>query len=123
GRIEDFQSHFAGLGPHGLRHTVRREHHDGARWGFMQLVDEDGALGLQVLDDVAVMDDFVPDINGRAVELESPLDDVDGPVDSRAKAARLRQHNFRPADRLHVAWHYRTPNKETSTCRSAPARG
>ena len=53
-----------------------------------QVVGEDRALAPQVLDHVAVVHDLVAHPDGRAVDLERHVDDVDGAVDAGAEAAR-----------------------------------
>jgi hypothetical protein len=58
-----------------------------------QRLDEAGALGLQRLDDAAVMDDLMPHIDGSAIFLECPLDDIHRPHDTGAEPPRLRQNN------------------------------
>ncbi len=55
---------------------------------LVQLLDEDGALGFQSFDDIAVMNDLVPDIDGRAIGFQRQNDDLDRPVDAGAEAAR-----------------------------------
>ena len=55
---------------------------------FVELVDEHRAHALQPVDDEAVVDDLVADIDGRAEPLERQLDDLDRAVDARAEAAR-----------------------------------
>src|SRR3546814_20086665 len=52
------------------------------------LVDEHGALGLQRLHDVAVVHDLMADIDRGAIGLDRLRDDLDGPVDAGAEAAR-----------------------------------
>ena len=50
------------------------------------------------LDDVAVVHDFVTDVDGRTELLQGPLHDLDCPLNARAKAARLgqdRRESFR----------------------------
>ena len=47
----------------------------------------------QPIDDEAVVDDFVTHIDGRAEAFERELDDLDRPVDARAKAARRRDQH------------------------------
>jgi hypothetical protein len=54
----------------------------------IQLRHEDRALGLQAVDDEAVVDDLVADVDGCAIALERELDDADGAVDAGAEAAR-----------------------------------
>ena len=58
----------------------------------------------QPVDDEAVVDDFVPDIDRRPEPLDRQLDDLDGAVDARAKAARRRdQHVERGLGQAHAA--------------------
>ena len=57
---------------------------------FVQFLDEDGALGLQRFHHVAVVDDLMAYIDGRAVFGERKLDDLDGAIDAGAEAARRR---------------------------------
>jgi hypothetical protein len=66
---------------------------NGARAGrhLVQLVDEDRATGAQILNHVAIVHDFVTDIDRGAVLLQRALDNFDGPLDARAKAAGLGQ--------------------------------
>ena len=60
---------------------------------LVELLDEDGALRLQALDDIAVMHDLVAHIDGRAVAFERELDDLDGPLDAGAEAARAAEED------------------------------
>ena len=77
-----------------LGDAVRGEDHRlvGLR-DFVELLDEDGALRLQAVDDVAVVDDLVADIDRRAEFLERQLDDLDGAVDAGAEAARRAEQD------------------------------
>ena len=59
----------------------------------IEFLDEARALRAQALDDVAVVDDLVADVDGRAVLRERLLDDVDRADHARAKAARLRKNH------------------------------
>ena len=63
----------------------------GARRDLVELFDEPRTFGAQALDHVPVVDDLVADVDRRAVLLERPLDDLDGPDDPGAKAAGLRE--------------------------------
>lgn len=56
---------------------MRAECRDGSGWDFAERFDEDCAFGSQIVDDVLVVDDFVSDINGRAVAFERALDGID----------------------------------------------
>lgn len=56
-----------------------------------EFLDEDGAKALQPLDDVAVVHDFMADVDRRAIFLQRQHDDLDGTVDTGAKTARLAE--------------------------------
>src|SRR5690606_26251123 len=122
GGVEYLQAARLGFLAHGLGHAMGREHDDGAGGSLVELVDEDGALGAQVFDDVAVVDDFMAHVDGRAVQFERALDDVDGAVDAGTEAARLGQHDLGVGGG-DVVGHYRTPRISTSTRSAVPASG
>ncbi len=67
---------------------MRAEHHRHVVGNLVEFLDEDGALGLQPLDHIAIVDDFVPHIDRGAVFLERALDNFDGAVDTGAETAR-----------------------------------
>ena len=75
---------------------MRGENHRrvGAGRDFAQLLDEYRALGAQALDHVAVVHDFVADIDRGAVKLEQPLHRFDGAHDAGAKAERRAQQHL-----------------------------
>jgi hypothetical protein len=75
----------------GRRDPVRGEDEQRAGWRLLLALDEDGALGLEVADDVGVVDDLPADVDRRAVELQRTLDGLDGPFDSRAVSAGRRE--------------------------------
>ena len=60
---------------------------------LVELVDEHRAQVAQPVDDEAVVDDLVADIDRRAEPLERQLDDLDGAVDAGAEAARRRDQD------------------------------
>ena len=74
-----------------LRDAMGAENRHRAGRDLVQLVDEHRAARAQILDHVAVVHDFVTDIDRRAVFLQRPLDDLDRPLDAGAKAAGLGQ--------------------------------
>ena len=77
--------------PWALKTMIRAGRH------LVGLVDEHGALGAEVLDDGAVVDDLVADVDRRPVQLERPLDHRDGAGHARAEAARLgKDHPHAP---------------------------
>ena len=94
GGIEDAKASPLGFALHGLGHAVGAEDERGAGWHVVQLFDEDGALGFQVIDHVGVVHDFVAHIDGRAEFGQRALHDFNGPVHARAKAARRGQQHF-----------------------------
>jgi hypothetical protein len=65
------------------------ENRHGSRRDLIDLVDEQGAFRPQSLDDVPIVDDFVADVDRRAVLFERPLDNLDSPFDPGTKASRL----------------------------------
>ncbi len=72
----------------GLRHAMGREdHRPVALRNLIELVDEDRALGLEIVDHEFVVHDFVAHIDRRAIERQRPLDDVDGPHHPGAEPA------------------------------------
>jgi len=75
------------------RDAVRAENGDRSGGHFRKVLDETCALCAQALDDVAVVNDFVSDVNGRAKLRERLLDDVDGPDHAGAETARLGEHH------------------------------
>ena len=61
---------------------------------LVELLDENRALGLQPFNDIFVVDDFMTDIDGRAMNAQRFLDSVDGAHDARAKTARRAQKHM-----------------------------
>ncbi len=61
---------------------------------FVELLDENGALRLQPLDDIFVVHDLVADIDRRAVDAQRLLDRVDGAHDAGAETARRAEENL-----------------------------
>jgi hypothetical protein len=51
-----------------------------------QFLHKHGPFGAQVIDDVFVMHNLVPHIDGCAPFFQGEFDDLDGPVHARAKA-------------------------------------
>ena len=78
---------------HRRRDTVGREHHDRPLRHFGLLLDEDRALAFQVFDDVQVMHDLLPHVDGGAVLHERALDRVDRALHARAVPARRREQH------------------------------
>ncbi len=98
GRVQVHQVSALGLGRDGFGHAVGGEHDLRVGRHLVQLLDEDRALGFQVLDHGAVVDDLVPDIDRRAVAAERFLDHADGTVHPGAEAARAGQHHAERAE-------------------------
>jgi hypothetical protein len=65
-----------------------------ARGDFVEFFYKDRAGFAQLLHHVLVVDDLFADVNRRAVEVKSDLDDVDGSDDTGTKASRLEQENL-----------------------------
>ena len=73
---------------------MRREDAGCAVGNLVDLLDEDGTLGAQVIDDEAIVYDLVPHVDRRAQRLERALDDLDGPVDAGAEAPWIGQQDL-----------------------------
>jgi hypothetical protein len=87
GRIEDPQPARLRLVADIAGDPVGAEDHGPAGRHLIELVDEDRAAPLQAVDDETVVDHLVADIDGCAVDVEHPLDDLDRPIDTGAEAA------------------------------------
>ena len=87
GGVEDAESALLRVLAHALGHAVGAEYDGRAGRDLVELVDEDGAAPFQAVDHEAVVHHFVTHIDGRSVELQDALDDLDGPVDTGAEAA------------------------------------
>ena len=66
GCVDDRQAAFGSQLLDALGDAVGAEHRHGAGRYLIQLIDEHGAAGAQVLDHMAVVDDLMPDIDRRA---------------------------------------------------------
>jgi hypothetical protein len=60
----------------------------------MEFLDKDRAFALEAFDNMSVVDDLVTDIDRRLVFLDRPLDDVDGPHDSRTETPGLGEYDL-----------------------------
>ena len=93
GGVDHGQPALAGSPLDLARHPMRAEDRHRPRWHLVDLIDEHGALCVQPLDHMAVMDDLVAHIDGRPVFLQGALDNLDRSFDPRAEAAGLGQHD------------------------------
>ncbi len=93
GRVDIVEPACFGLGGHCLGHAVRAEHDRDAVGDLVERFDENRSLGLQRFNDVAVVHDFVTDIDRRPIAQQRQLDDADRAVDAGAKAARRRDQD------------------------------
>ena len=96
GRVQREEIAGPGVGRNRFRNPVGRKHHRcvGIVGDFGEFLDENRALGLQAVDHIAVMHDFVADIDRGAVDRERPLDGVDGPHHPGAEAPGRTKHDF-----------------------------
>ncbi len=76
------------------RHAVGGENDDRSLGNLGLLLHEHGALGLQVADDVQVVDDLLAHVDGSAVLGERPLHGVDGSIDAGAVSAGGSQEHL-----------------------------
>jgi hypothetical protein len=82
---------------------VGRKHHRrvGIVGDFSQFLDENRALGPQAVDDIAVMDDLVADIDRGTIDRQRPLHGVDRPHHAGAEAPWRAKHDFQGWFGLH----------------------
>ena len=93
GRVEHAQMARGGFAAHGLRNAVRAEDHGRAVGHFVELVDEHRAALAQIVDDEAVVHDFVAHVDRRAERFERALDDLDRAVDAGAETAGIGEED------------------------------
>ena len=102
GRIEHRQTALGGILFDRARNAMGTENGHGTGRHLGQILDETRPLGLQRLDDAAVVNDLMADIDRRAIFGQGPLDDFDGPHHAGAKTPWLSQNDLHatssPAD-------------------------
>jgi hypothetical protein len=76
------------------RDTMGTHNHSRTHWDFIQVLHKNSTLLPQVSNNMVVVDDLVPNINGRSKSLERSLDNLNGTVHPRAEPPRLRQKNL-----------------------------
>ena len=89
GCIEDLQLTVTGLVFHFACDAVGAENRHGAERHGVEFVDKQGALVLQLLDYLPIVDDFMAHIDRSSEQLQSALDGIDCPHDTCAKAPGL----------------------------------
>ncbi len=96
GGIEREEIAGAGVRGHRFRDPVGREHHRrvGIVGDFGQFLDENSPLGPEAVDDIAVVDDLVADIDRGAIDRERPLDGVNRPHHAGTEAPWRAKHDF-----------------------------
>ena len=107
GCVDIFKSACFRLGRNSLGHAVGAENDRDAVGHLIERFDENRALGAQRVDDIAVVDDFVPDIDRCPETLDCKLHDTDRPVDARTKAARCRNQQLQFGRRAAVGMYRR----------------
>jgi hypothetical protein len=82
------------LGRHSLRHTMRRKDNRAIIGAIFKFLDKNSAFGAQIVDNIFVVHNLVAHIDRRAPLIDCNLDNLDGAVDPRTKAARGGKNNF-----------------------------
>ena len=105
-----------GIGRNRLGNPVGREHHRriGVVGDLGKFLDENRALGPQAVDDIAVVDDLVTDIDRSAVDRERPFHGIDRPHHPGTEARAANKARF--SGLVWLAW-------ERSRTESRPAGG
>ena len=92
GRVKDRKLARRGLFLDAFGDTMSAEDGDGVRRNLGEILDEMSALGLQALNDVLVVDDFVAHVDRRAIFLQSALDDLYGADHAGTETAGLSEN-------------------------------
>src|ERR1700722_2534443 len=100
GRINDSEIPCGRLFAHGRADAVRRQDRDGPLWHLVELLNEHCTALLQTFDDVTVVNDLPPDIDGCAKPIECPLHRADGPFDPSTERAGAGQEHASIGGRL-----------------------
>ena len=77
---------------------MRAENGAGAGRHFLEFLDENRAQFAKFVDHVLVVDDFLANVDRRAIEVERDLDHVDGAHDAGAESAGLEKVNLLVSD-------------------------
>ena len=110
GCVDHPQAADSGIVLHFPGHAVRAEHGDGAYRDVSDFFDEMSTLPAQTVDYVLVVDDLVPNVDGRAVDLQGSFNDVDGPDDSGTESSWLCEQDTqrllcqRPSPEVDAMW-------------------
>ena len=88
GRVEKGEAAFGRFVRHGLGDAMRGEDDGNAVGHLIQFLHKHRAFVAQHVDDEAIVDDFVPNIDGCAIFGDRQFHDLNGTVDPGAEAAR-----------------------------------
>ena len=94
GGVDHLESAALGLVPYGGRNPMSAEDDAAVRRDFGQFLDEDSSRVAEFLDDVAVVNDLLANVDRGSEQVESNLDYVNRPDDTGAKAARRQKQDF-----------------------------
>ena len=94
GGIKDGQSKRGGFVLDGAGNAMGTEDRARAMRNLIQTLDKAGAFRLEALDNMAIVDNFMADIDRRPIFLERAFHDFDRANDAGTKSARLRQNDF-----------------------------
>ena len=73
---------------------MRTEDQRRSQGNIGEILDENGTLAAQIVDDEFVMYDFVPHVDRRSVQFQCALDDLDGAINAGAKATWVGEQDF-----------------------------
>ncbi len=94
GRIKNCKIAALGLPLDRAGHAVSAENRRRSPRHLGQTFNELRAPRLQFVDHMAIMDDFMVNVDGCAILFERPLDDIDGPNHAGTKSSRLGQNHL-----------------------------
>jgi hypothetical protein len=90
--------------PHRRRDAMRGENYRRAVGHFIELFDEHRAAPAKLIDDVAVVDDFLSNVDGPVDDLQRLFDDGDRAHDARAESAEAGDQQLLVAHQVIVSF-------------------
>ena len=73
---------------------MRTKDHDRVVWHFRQFVYEYRAARAQVINDMAVVDHLMTYVDRTTENLQCPIDNIDGTINTSTKASGIGEYNI-----------------------------
>ena len=93
GCVKDLQLPLLGVLTHLHRDPMGTHDHAGAQRHLVQIFHKDCALVAQIIHDMVVVNDFMPNVDGRTELFKGTLHNFNGTLHACAKSPRFCQHH------------------------------